>query len=188
MKMTSILEKVQKQTDSEKLKVGDIVEVLEDQGFGPLLLVPAIIVILPTGAIPGVPAIAALLIIVLAGQLALGRKSPWLPRRLAEYEIDKKKFNKGVRKISYFTRKIDRLFKPRLQFLFTPIAVRIIAGVCVLLALFMIPVGFIPFAVIIPAFAIAFLALGLSARDGLLITIGMLVAAVGLPAALLWLA
>ena len=188
MKMTGILEKIQKQTDSEKLQIRDIVEILEDQGFGPLLLVPAIIVILPTGAIPGVPAIAALLIILLTGQLALGRKNPWLPRRLADYEIDKKKFNKGVRKISYFTRKIDRLFKPRLQFMFTPIAVRVIAGVCVLLALFMVPVGFIPFAVIIPAFAIAFLALGLSVRDGLVIAIGMLVAVAGLPATLFWLA
>lgn len=41
---------------------GDVAQSLNHRGFGPLLLAPALITILPTGAIPGVPAISGLFI------------------------------------------------------------------------------------------------------------------------------
>lgn len=37
-----------------KTRLGDVIARFEDRGFGPLLLMPALIALLPTGAIPGV--------------------------------------------------------------------------------------------------------------------------------------
>ena len=40
--------------------LGEVIERFEDRGFGPLLLMPALIALLPTGAIPGVPTLCGI--------------------------------------------------------------------------------------------------------------------------------
>src|SRR5262245_28933137 len=83
-KLTSLLSDMDDSVSGQrKVTLADIVDALDRRGFGPLLVMPALVTILPTGAIPGVPALSGGLICLIAVQIVMGRKHPWLPDRIS---------------------------------------------------------------------------------------------------------
>jgi hypothetical protein len=187
MGLTDILKKIHKDTDSDNLKVGEVVKTLEHRGYGALLLAPALLTVMPTGGIPGVPTITGILTFFIAVQILAGKKSPWLPEIIAKRSIKKEKFEKARKKMEPYTKKFDHLIKPRLEILSKGIGARVVAALCTILALFLPPLEIVPFAAMLPALAIALLAVGLSAHDGVVILIGFFVAVAGLGAGIYWL-
>ena len=159
--------------NSDKTSLGKVIERFEDRGFGPLLLVPALVALLPTGAIPGVPTICGITLFFICIQVAIGQKSPWLPRTLKEKEVDSDKLESAVDKAKPYVRKTEKLLKPRLTFLSDTPAKNVVAAYCAIAALCMIPLEALPFAVALPAFALCITALGMTNRDGVFLTIGM---------------
>lgn len=176
--LTGVLEQLDKKADGEKLTVGDMMHAFGGRGFGPLILAAALIEILPTGAIPGVPTLVAIVVVLFSVQLVLGRPCPWLPKKLQRKGFDRETFDRARNKAKPVTERIDRVLKPRLHPLITPFAARVVGGVCILMAITMPPLEFVPFMSSVPAAAIALLAVGLTARDGLVVLLG-LIAAVG---------
>lgn len=184
MTLTGVLDELNQAVDGERVSLGQLVAALNQRGFGPLLLAPALIAMLPTGAIPGVPTICALTITLSAAQLALGRRSPWLRRR----ELNRQRFDRAYRLARPVTNRLDRLIRPRLVVPVGEPVSRLLALLCCLLAVAMIPLELVPLAAAMPATAIVFLALGLSARDGLLVLVGLAAAVGAIAASLrLWL-
>ncbi|MGQ0526936.1 MAG: exopolysaccharide biosynthesis protein [Alphaproteobacteria bacterium] len=173
LRLADILNEMDKDAKDGKLNLGDMIERLNTRGFGPLLLATGFIAVLPTGAIPGVSTLVALLVILIAFQILIGWSSPWIPERLRAINFPQSYFEKGKDKLMPAAKAIDRLIQPRLQFLTSGIAIRIIAVICVGIALSMPFLGLIPFALLIPGLAIVFFGLGLSAHDGLLILIAL---------------
>ena len=174
--ITEVLEKVEDKVDSEWLSLGQLVDTFEHRGFGPLLLTAALIIVLPSGGIPGLPTIIGIAIFLLAGQIIFGRSSPWIPNRLRKLKLKKETFDKGIDKIKPLTRKIDYIIKPRLKYLASGVAARCIAVVCLVLASLLPFTEVIPFSDIIPGSALGLLGLGLTARDGVVIILGLIVA------------
>ena len=158
----------------ERVCVGDIVEALRSRGFGPLILAPVLLVLLPTGAVPGVPTVMAGLIVLVAVQRVLGRRHPWLPRRLRAFGLERARFQRGVEWLRPYTERIDRYTDARLAWLTGDIGTRLSAAFCVVLASTIPPLDLVPFAAALPALAIALFALGLAVSDGLLVAIGYL--------------
>lgn len=179
MGLTKVLETVSEDTDDDDLTAEEVVDALESRGYGPLLLVPAMLTVLPTGTIPGVPTATALLLLFIAPQILIGRKSPWLPQFLAQRSIEKSKFDSAIEKAKPYTKWFDKLLQPRLDFFVSDTAVRVIAGLCVVLALALPPLEFIPGLAFVPAFTIALFAIGLSAEDGLFVVAGLIALVVG---------
>ena len=175
--LTGTIDLIEKSGSGDTLSVGDIINEAKDRGFGPLLLLPALITLLPTGGIPGVPIIAAILIVLIAGQLLAGASSPWIPQRLARANVSRQRFTKLLDKSRPITRRIDRVLKPRYGFVTGKVGKRVIAILAVVLALSLIPLAPIPFAAAIPSGIMVLLALGLVARDGLLIIVGLILSA-----------
>lgn len=171
VKMMDILRDLEASTDTPKITLQEIIEKLETRGYGPLLIGPPLLTLLPTGAIPGMPAIVALLICLIAGQMLMGIKSIKLPRFIQKLSISRTKMKSALKKSEPFFEGVDRLIHARLDFMFGPATERLVAGVSILIAISMIPLGFIPFAVMVPSLALVMLGLGLSARDGVLIII-----------------
>mgnify|MGYP001385810282 CR=1 FL=1 len=178
--LTETLEVLKEETKGDKISIGDIVEALNHRGFGPLLIGPSLLVVMPTGAIPGIPSLCALLIILIAAQIAFGRRFPWIPSKLKKIEFEREKYETAVNKVKPYTKWVDSFFQERLQFLTRETAQRIIAAVCVILALCMIPLELIPFASFLPASAILIFGLSLSVRDGLIASIGFAIVAASL--------
>ena len=184
MALTGLLDQLDGTDSGSKIRLQDIIDNFASRGFGPLLVLPALIALLPTGAIPGVPTLCGLFIATVASQLALGKRTPWLPRRLRERGFSHRRFHQAVARVRPWTQCFDRLLKPRLEFLTSPLMQRLVAVLSALLALSMIPLELLPFAAAIPALAIALLGLGLAAEDGLLIMAGLAVVALG--AVVIW--
>ena len=173
LNLTGILETLEAETSGPKITFEDILSVLESRGFGPLLLIPSLLLILPTGAIPGMPMICGFFIALVSIQLAIGFKGVKLPKPLLKMSLNRQKFIDASQKIMPLTRKIDKFIHPRLTFLSSPAMERVIAVICIFLAIAVMIMGWVPFAVMIPASSIAFFALGLTSKDGILLAVGL---------------
>ena len=170
--LTEILDQLIENTDGKSIKLKEMVNEFENQGFGPLILAPGLIAFLPTGAIPGIPAVCGLFIIIVAVQILIGRKHPWLPGKLANFSFSRDRLKKTSEKVKPWTVKIDKFVTTRFEFMTDGIFPVAIALISILLSASMIPLEAIPFAVAAPSFGVVMLGLGLSARDGLLIILG----------------
>ncbi|QJX02492.1 hypothetical protein HML84_13100 [Alcanivorax sp. IO_7] len=53
--LTDILRELAEWPDGGRISLVSVVDTMQGRGFGPLLLAPALLVVLPTGAIPGCP-------------------------------------------------------------------------------------------------------------------------------------
>src|SRR3569832_764957 len=67
------------QAGKGRVSVADLMGMLGERSFGPLLLVPSLIAVAPVGAIPGLPAITSAVIVLIAGQILLGHAHFWIP-------------------------------------------------------------------------------------------------------------
>lgn len=174
--LTGILEKIVECTDGSQVSFGEIVKVFGRRSFGPMLLIPAVLAVAPTGAIPGMSLLTGAIIAVLAAQLIVRRKAPFLPTRLLGVTFSRDKVVRTVEQAIPYTRKLDSLLRPRLYFATEPPFLQIIAVVCLVMAATMFPLALLPFAVALPGTAVALMALGLTARDGAIVLFGLTLA------------
>lgn len=178
-----ILAELAEEADGQRVTLGAILDRLQRRGFGPFITVLSLLVILPTGAIPGMPALVGLAIILFAGQILAGKTRPWFPRRIREIALPAATLRKGLEHGRPWVRRLSRLVHRRLEPLADdPVASRIVAAVAVVTALLLIVFGFIPFLPMVLGLNLAAFGLGLTARDGLLVIAGY-----GLFAGGLWL-
>jgi len=153
---------------SDKVAVGDVVEALGSRGFGPFLVVIPLIDISPIGSIPGLPTAMAIIVVLIAGQMALGRKHLWLPGFVERRAITSGKVKKATEKVRGVARFLDRWFHGRLPALTKGPFVRAAAIGCILMAMCVPPLELLPLATTAPMLAIAALGLALTVRDGVL--------------------
>lgn len=160
--------------ESATIRVDDIVAHFGRRAFGAVLFIFSIPNLLPLP--PGSSTFLSLPLLILAPQLALGSRRPWIPRWLGEQTVSRV----GVRNMT--TRavppleRLERMTTPRLSFMFGRLGDVMIGVVCTMLAAVLILP--IPLGNMLPAVAVAALSLSLIQRDGLLTMIGYLVAAI----------
>ncbi|MEQ8767992.1 MAG: exopolysaccharide biosynthesis protein [Planctomycetota bacterium] len=175
--ITDVLDRLEEEFgDSETVELQDILDAFSGRLFGPLLFVPALIALSPIGAIPLVPTSLAVVLVLIAGQRLFGRDKPWLPRFLREREIDREKVENAFDKIRPWAKRIDRFLEPRLPALVEKPMSWVLTLLVLGFAVTMVPLEILPFAVVVPALGVALLALGLTARDGVLVIAGYVLA------------
>ncbi len=169
-----LVEKIEDEAEgAEKLALGDILHVAGTRSYGPLLLIPGAIALSPLGAVPGMSVLTGSLIILIAGQLVLGRRNPWIPDFLLNIKVPGQKVRASVRKMEGPARKIDGLLGERLAVLCEPPWSAVPALACILLAATFYPLALVPFGVSAPSAAVILLALGLTLRDGAVVLVGV---------------
>lgn len=178
--LNSLIDKVEEAPKTDRVTLGELLEAVNSRGFGPMLLLPAAIALSPIGAIPGMSMTTATIIILISAQMPF-RSQPWLPRRLREIEISRKRLESGAESSRPTARWIDHMVRRRWSLLAEGPAKYVIAAVSILLALTFYPLELVPWGVAVPSSAVVLLALGLTARDGVLVAIGytLALAAVG---------
>lgn len=172
--LTETLELLNKDREKEKISVDDILKQLSSRGFGALLVGQSLLILLPTGAIPGFPALMALLIIISSLHFFLGKERIWLPKKIRDYKITAAKLDRVVKKAKPFTERIDKVIKPRFSFMFSKATEALIPLLAILLALTIPVLGFIPFLADVPALGILLLGLCLCGNDGLLFILSVI--------------
>jgi hypothetical protein len=169
----------------ERAPVSEIVEALGHRGHGPLLLMPALIDISPIGSIPGLPTLLALLIVLVASQIVIGRDHLTLPGFVERRTLPGAKLAKTAKWLAPVAGRLDRWFHGRLCFLTEGVGVRIAAAMCIGLALAVPPLELIPLATTLPMAAIATFGIALLVRDGVLMVAALLLGCAAVTAGVL---
>lgn len=164
---------LEKTEGSEKITLNDALDAFGSQAFGPLILVPAILLTLPTGALPGVPIALGAVIAFVCLELLLGREKPAIPSLFGKLKFSREGLEKGRQKGEGVIGAIDSVIRRRLGFMMKPPLLQLLAVVCIALCVLLIPLEIIPFATAVPGSALILLGLAITARDGLLALIGL---------------
>jgi hypothetical protein len=161
--------------DAERISIEEIADEFGSRAFGALLFAFAVPNLLPLP--PGSSTLLGLPLVFLAPQVALGMRHPWIPKFLARRTVDRTQLRNAFDKILPKLAKVEKLLKPRLGVLFGHVGDRIIGLVCLLLSLILI----LPIwgGNMLPAAAVACLALGLATRDGAIALVGYVLSAIG---------
>jgi len=166
--------KLGKQQD--EVSLADMQEEIGERSFGPFLFIPALLEISPVGGIPGVPTLLAIIVSLFALQMLAGRKTFWMPGFLSKRSVNGDKLHAGLQKMRRVVRFMDRIVRPRVQWITRPPFTRVVAAVSIAAAACAPPLEVLPFASSVPFAAIGLLGLGLIAHDGLFTIAGMVVA------------
>ncbi len=172
----SVLDSLEKAAEqSDTLTFDAVLAAVRRRGFGPLLIVPALLSGLPTGAIPGIPAICGLIIIFISLQLVIGRERPWLPKKMLEFELSAQSLRRGLKKVRPMANLLDNRLHRRFSLLTdTKFAHAFAAATIICLSLAMIFFGFVPLFPMLFSIPILLLALGMIVSDGLIFAIAYL--------------
>lgn len=160
--------------DGEPVTIESMLQATGERSIGALLLVPGLMVLSPLSGIPGLPSVFAVMVILIAGQLLIGRRHFWLPQWLLCRTASRSKYDRALGFLKRPSRWVDRLLRPRLKFLTGSLAVRGNAVLCIMIAATMPPLEIIPFGNSIAGAALSILGVGLMARDGLMILVAIL--------------
>lgn len=172
--LTDVLDAFGGSGEGDTVAVGEVLDEFDNRSLGFLLTLWGLAAALPIiGDIPGASILLGSLILVAVAQTLIGRGSLWLPDRVRRYEMDRGRFERVIDRVRPWTRRVDRLLKPRLTRLSAgPANTRIIAVAAALLALTFYPLAFVPFGVNVPSLGVVALGLGLLACDGLMVLLG----------------
>jgi hypothetical protein len=160
-------------SSSHSITLGEILDVVGRRAYGPILLIVGLLSISPLTAVPGLTWLFALMTLIVALQMAVSSKKLWLPKQMLNAEFPEQKVAGAVRKLRPATKVLDKIVRPRLEFLAQQPWLSVIALAAAAAALITFPLGLIPFAPLIPGVAIVLLGLGVTARDGVVLAIAI---------------
>lgn len=158
-----------------EITIREIMDVIGRRTYGPLLLLLGLISISPAALIPGSTWALALLTLVIGAQLFFLRRTPWMPGAILRVKVSEAKLQAFLRRARPVAGALDRVIRPRMQFMADPPMVMVVALMCILAALITFPLGFIPLAPFLPGLSVTLFGLGMTARDGILLSLAVLV-------------
>ncbi|MEO0462998.1 MAG: exopolysaccharide biosynthesis protein [Pseudomonadota bacterium] len=162
--------------ESDQISVRGVLEEFGASSFAPIMLIIALIGMLPTGGIPGVPTACAVIIVLVAGQLVWGREHIWVPGFIADRSVPSDKLSGATDKLETMASALDGIAKGRLEWLTKGPGLRLIGALICVTCCFIPPLELVPFAAAIPFATIALLSLALIVRDGLIMLIASVIA------------
>lgn len=164
-------------TDHKQVTVEDIITAVGTRSFGPLLLLVGVLIASPLSGIPTFPSIVGIIVLLVSLQMLMGRKYFWLPSWLLHRSVPREKMATAVKWSRPPARFIDRFIRPRLHILVRgPVATRITALICLVIASGMPLLEFIPFSASLAGGVLATFGLALVSGDGLLALIAYMTA------------
>jgi hypothetical protein len=161
----------------ERLTVREIMAVLQDRAYALLIVLLGLPNCLPMP--PPIPLVCGLLLALVAIQIIFGRDAPWLPRQLLNRSVARTDVERAVGRAIPVFRRLERFSRPRMTFLDTPLTMRLMGAVILILALGLLFAP--PFVGQIPlGLAVCLVGLGLVERDGLVVVGGLILGSIGL--------
>src|SRR5690606_19525825 len=122
--LTFILDRIAKrieddgpEANSRDITLGDILDIVGRQAYGPLLLIIGVMSVSPLALLPGSTWAFALLTLLVAAQMAFNLKHPWLPRSALRLSFPEDKVASAIDKVRPWTAAVDKVVKPRMEFL-----------------------------------------------------------------------
>jgi hypothetical protein len=166
------LRQIAEQSGPERISLSELSQQLHSRVWGGLLVILAAINVIPLP--PGTNTVLAIPLVLVSAQMALGRASPWFPKRIDRRGLTKDELQQLIAKMGPVEARVERIFRPRLGRLTAPAATRAIGLICMALSVIAgLPILMIHNA---PAVAILLFGLALIYRDGVLVILGAIAA------------
>lgn len=157
--------------DGPRATLGDVLNRLDERAYGFLLLLLALPCCLPFVYL--LPQIVALPMLALAGQLAAGRRHPWLPKTLEKRDFSIAAFEKVLSRSERYVGWVESIARPRFRPVTGHTGARIVGGLLLIpTASILLP---LPSTNTIPGIGVAIASIGLIERDGALVILGLLI-------------
>jgi hypothetical protein len=176
------------QLAEEPLTLAHILRETAERGFGLVIGLLVLPFLFPMP--PGFTTILGSACLLLSLQMTLGRRSPWLPRRVAQFQFPSNLARLVLGNLKRVTRVTERFVRPRLSGLASSPPTWRINGLCIswLTLLLMSP---IPMTNPIPTVGILIFVVAMLEADGVMmvlgyITTGLITGVFGLAGYLLW--
>lgn len=174
---SEVLEETVGKHSADDVSLGELMRVLQERGFGLLMVVLVLPNCVPIPVPPGVSTVFSVPLVFLAVQMLIGHPVPWLPKWLRKKTIKRVTLAAMVSKLSPKLKIVEKLLKPRLTFFDSNAGERIIGFFWILFAISIaVP---LPMTNFIPGIGILLMSLGLLSRDGLVILLGIIVGILG---------
>lgn len=163
--LKSLLEKLAR----EPVSIADIMAETAERGFSLVITLLVLPFLLPMP--PGLAGPLGSGCLLLAVQMFLGRRSPWLPKKIAQYKFPRWFTLQLLQNLNQVTRCLEKIVRPRLLWLAESDRAWRLNGFCIawLTILLILP---IPFTNFIPTAGILLLAVATLEADGLLMCVG----------------
>lgn len=173
--LTAIVDRIIEATQKEHLYIDELVEAIGQASFTPVLLLPALAVVSPLSGIPLFSTVMGFVIFLVAFQMLLGRDQLWLPQWLLRHKTSSPRVRSVLQRLRPVLIWLDEHTYARLKaFVHRPL-IFIPQLLCVLSGLMMPFSEFVPFSSSLIGGAVALLAFGMLARDGLFVILGLAV-------------
>lgn len=169
----TLLKAVRPRSTSPGILINDLLRDLGEKSFGWAMLLFSLINLLPLP--PGTTLLTALPLILIAGQMALGFEQLQLPKMIGRREVQRESLRRVVHKMRPISRRIERIIRPRMPWVFYPRNERLI-GLWLLLVAFALFLP-LPLSGWFPAISLLVSGFGLIERDGLVLVIGAIMGA-----------
>ena len=173
---TKLLENVVNANNSDKILVKDLIDAMNEVGFGLAIMIFAFGIVIPLP--PPFPSIISAPLILFAIQMILGFNAPSLPKRFCNISVKRSTVATLVRKSMPYIGRIEKFLRPRLSFMHLP-ALQRITGIFIFIftSFIFLP---IPLSNFIPGLGVLIISFGLLSRDGLVMIAGIVVGAIGI--------
>ncbi|MBW4502846.1 MAG: exopolysaccharide biosynthesis protein [Scytonema hyalinum WJT4-NPBG1] len=160
-----------------QVKLADILLLAGERIFGFLFVILSLPSALPVPA-PGYSVPFGILIFLLAMQLLVGSKSPWLPQRMMNHPIKLETVQKFLKAGLPWLRRIEALARPRMTYICTTVPGRVTIGstIALMAISMMIP---IPGTNTLPAMGVFVTGFGLLEDDGAISLSGLVLCVMG---------
>jgi len=168
MAISRRLSKLSEDAEGDAVTLAWIMAQLHERAFGLFLLVLALPCCIPF--LYGVPQIVALPLMFVSAQMLLGRRTPWLPQKLANRSVTREALENLASRSGPWLRRIEAISRPRLVALTHKPMDRLVGLALVLFsASILVP---LPGTNTVPGIAVVIVAMGLLQRDGILVILG----------------
>ncbi len=152
----------------EHLKLGQILQNLQQSAFGVFLFVAILPSFIPIPGLGG--AVSGPLVILIGAQMLCGMRRPWLPGFIANRGPRRGTMHRFLARIDGPLRRLDRLLKPRNPALLVPVPAHAFSGLLLVLVGVLLSLP-IPFTNYLFGLQLLLFSLALLERDGVLMAI-----------------
>ena len=168
--LESLLDRVEQLTYiNGEICLEDIVEVVGTRWFGPLLMVPGLVMVVPgVGDIPGMSALMGVVVLILSVQAIFDRSRVWLPRWLATRNVNEAKVKRAIKWLRRPAAFVDRHTRRRMTWAVKHASIYVIAATCIVIGAMTPLLELIPGSAILAGAALTHFGLAILAHDGLI--------------------
>ena len=172
--LSAIVDEVIDAAQVERVSLRVIFEKVGHASFAPVLLLPAVAVATPLSGIPLFSSLMGVVICLVSIQIVFQKHHIWLPRWVLERQVRGEAVSNAFKKVHPIAGWVDARTNERFRILAYRPLVLLPQTLCLISGALMPFLEFVPFSSSVLGFGVAVLALGMLARDGLVIVLGLL--------------